>query len=396
MNDQDEAMQKNTRDKPHESPNSETPDGEVSPNKDEAEAAGQAVKRGGALNALIILCSLILYVTADRFTPYTTQARVEGYVVGVAPKVSGLVTDVWVKNNQMVDQGARLFAIDPSSYQIAAERARYDVENTRRQISAADAVVAAAQAKLVAATAAELQAQQNANRLAQLYEEDPGTISIRRIEVAQANLKKSQAQVSAAEADIERAIEQMGGYGENNTLLKSAMTRLEQAELDLTNAIVTASTDGIITNLIADVGQFANLGAPVLTLVAINDVWINAAFTENNLGHIREGTAVEILFDALPGKVFHGEIRSIGVAVSGSTETKPGALPSIKNDRDWLRQSQRFPVIISFDPQQDAELRSQLRLGGQASVMAYSGKSSFLTWLGKAYIRLASGLSYAY
>jgi len=94
MNDQDEAMQKNTRDKPHESPNSETPDGEVSPNKDEAEAAGQAVKRGGALIALIILCSLILYVTADRFTPYTTQARVEGYVVGVAPNERQLHTNV--------------------------------------------------------------------------------------------------------------------------------------------------------------------------------------------------------------------------------------------------------------------------------------------------------------
>ncbi|MEM9620342.1 MAG: HlyD family secretion protein, partial [Pseudomonadota bacterium] len=65
-------------------------------------AAARAVKRGGSLVAAVIVLSLIWYLAADRFTPYTSQARIEGYVVGVAPKVAGLVTQVWVSNNHRV------------------------------------------------------------------------------------------------------------------------------------------------------------------------------------------------------------------------------------------------------------------------------------------------------
>jgi multidrug resistance efflux pump len=74
----------------------------------------------------------------------------------------------------------------------------------------------------------------------------------------------------------------------------------------------------------------------------------------------------------------------------------PGTLPTIQNSRDWLRQAQRFPVIIGFDVAQDAALRRQLRVGGQASVIAYSEGHSVLRLLGEAYIRVMSWLSYAY
>ncbi len=358
--------------------------------------AGTAVKRGGAGVAIVILLSLLWYLAADRFTPYTTQARVEGYVVGVAPKVAGLVTQVWVSNNAQVREGDRLFEIDPSQYQIALDRARSDLENTGRQVSAGNASVAAGRAKLRAAEANALKARQDLNRLTRLYEEDPGTISVRRLEISQASLEQADAQVTAAEADIRRAIESMGGDDDNNTLLKTALVGVEKAQLDLANTVVQASTDGIITNLRAEVGQFAGTGTPVLTLVAIHDVWINAEFTENNLGNIGVGTPVEILFDVLPGEVFRGQIRSVGLGVSAGREPKPGTLPTVQNDRDWLRQSQRFPVIIGFDPEQHPSLRRQLRLGGQASVMAYSEGHGLLGGLGKAYIRIASWLSFAY
>ena len=122
----------------------------------EGDAASRAVKRSGASVALVIILSLLWYLAADRFTPYTTQARVEGYVVGVAPKVAGLVTQVWVSNNRLIEEGDRLFEIDPAQYQIAVDRARSDLENTRRQVSAGDATVASARAKLRAAQPNEL------------------------------------------------------------------------------------------------------------------------------------------------------------------------------------------------------------------------------------------------
>ncbi len=359
--------------------------------------ANQVVKKGGIGVALAIVLSLTWYLLADRFTPYTSQARIEGYVVGVAPQVAGTVTRVWARNNQEVEKDQPLFEIDRSQYQIALDRARSDLENAGRQVGAGSEAVNAARANLLATRANERKARQDADRLERLYKEDPGTISVRRVEVSQATLEQARAQVTAAQADIQRSIEQMGGdVAADNSILKTALTAVAKAELDLANTLVKAPSRGVVTDLTADVGRYAGTGNPVLTLIVIHDVWINAEFTENNLGHVEVGTPVEILFDVLPGRVFKGEVRSVGLGTSAGGDQPAGTLPTIQNNRDWLRQSQRFPVIIGFDTEQDAALRRNLRIGGQASVIAYSAGTSVLKLLGKAYIRLASFFSYAY
>lgn len=361
------------------------------------DSATASVRKGTLTVGLVILLSLVWYLLADRFTPYTTQARVQGYVVGVAPKVAGVITQVWVNNNQEVEAGQPLFEVDPSQYQIALERTQSDLESARRQVNAGSAEVESAQANLRAALANKTKAEKNLRRQERLYKEDPGAISVRVLEVSQASLDQARAQVSAAQADIQRAIEQKGGDNdEDNAILKSALSAVEKAELDLANTVVEASSRGVITDLRAEVGQYAGTGNPVMTLVAIRDVWINAEFTENNLGHLNAGNPVEILFDVLPGQVLHGEIRSIGLGVSAGQAQPPGTLPTVENNRDWLRQSQRFPVVIGFDITQHEALRGQLRVGGQASVIAYSEGHGLLRLLGKAYIRLMSWLSYAY
>ena len=359
--------------------------------------AKQVVKKGGIGVALAIVLSLTWYLLADRYTPYTSQARIEGYVVGVAPQVAGTVTRVWAKNNQEVEKDQPLFEIDRSQYQIALDRARSDLENAGRQVGAGTEAVNAARANLLAARANERKARQDADRLERLHKEDPGTISVRRVEVSQATLEQARAQVTAAQADIQRAIEQMGGDdAADNSILKTALTAVAKAELDLANTLVKAPSSGVVTDLTADVGRYAGTGSPVLTLIVIHDVWINAEFTENNLGRVEVGTPVEILFDVLPGRVFKGEVRSVGLGTSAGGDQPAGTLPTIQNDRDWLRQAQRFPVIIGFDTEQNAALQRNLRIGGQASVMAYSEGTSVLKLLGKAYIRLASVFSYAY
>jgi multidrug resistance efflux pump len=374
----------------------EPPAGEDSATAAE-DTATASVRKGGLAIGLAILLSLTWYLLADRFTPYTTQARVQGYVVGVAPKVGGLVTQVWIRNNQEVAAGEPLFEIDPSQYRIALDKAQSDLENARRQVGAGSAAVESARANLLAAQANELKARQDLTRLERLHRDDPGTISVRRLEVSRASLDNAKAGVTAAEAEIQRAIEQMGGGDEaNNAILKSALSAVDKAELDLANTVVRASTRGVITDLRAEVGQYAGTGSPVMTLVAIHDVWISADFTENNLGHLRPGSPVEISFDALPGRVFAGEVRSIGLGISAGQVPPPGTLPTVQNDRDWLRQSQRFPLVIGFDVDRQQDLQRQLRVGGQASVIAFSEGHGILKLLGKAYIRLMSWLSYAY
>jgi multidrug resistance efflux pump len=364
---------------------------------DEQKAAQRSVEWAGRLVTTTIVVTLLLYWFADRYTPYTSQARIESHVVGIAPTVAGAVTEVSIVNNQTVKAGQPLFRVDPAPYRIALSRARSDLGSARRQISAGAAAVDSARANLDAARANERKCQQDLTRLTLLRVDDPGTISVRRVEIASAQLDQAKAQVAAAQAGIRRAIDQMGGDDdERNTLLVTALTAVEKAELELANTIVRAPSDGVITDLRTDVGLYARAGSPVLTLVTIHDVWVNAEFTENNLGHIVVGTPVEIVFDVLPGRVFKGQVRSIGAGVGVGRTPSPGTLPSIQNDRDWLRQSQRFPVIIRFDARPDSVLESKLRVGGQASVIAYGGGSSLLRLLARAYIRVASWLSYAY
>ncbi len=359
--------------------------------------AAQPLQKGIQLILALIILTIIWYLVADRFAPYTTQARVETYVVGVAPKVSGLIEKVHVQNNQQVEAGQLLFKIDPANYQIALDKALSDLENTRNQVNAGDAAVDNAKANLVAAKANQLKAEQDLKRLQRLYDDDPGTISVRRIEVSQSNLTQAQAKVRSAQAGIVQAIEQKGGEdSQNNALINAALSAVAKATLDLENTKVIAQSSGVITNLSVDTGQFASAGNPVMTLVAIHDVWINAEFTENNLGHLQINSDVEILFDALPGDVYQGKIRSIGIGISSGKKTSPGSLPSIDNNRDWLRQSQRFPVIIEFNVREQQINPKQLRVGGQASVVAYSEEGGFIRWLGELHIRIMSWLSYAY
>jgi multidrug resistance efflux pump len=357
----------------------------------DADPSGRAVKWIVGL----IVVSLIWYLLADRFTPYTQQARVQAYVVPVVAEVAGRVTRVLVHNNQEVNAGDVLFEIDSGQYRIAADRTRADLDSTRRQVGASTAGIDSALASLRAAIANEIKARQDSERLERLYREDEGTVSLRRLEVARATHEQAQSQVAAARAEVERAREQQGGHDADNAQLRSAAAAVQKAELDLANTRITARTGGVITDLRAEVGQFAAAGNPVMTLIAIRNVWVSADMTENNLGHLRPGTSVAIALDALPGEVFEGRVRSIGYGVSAGQSTPPGSLPTVQNSRDWLRPAQRFPVIVEFDPGERARLHN-IRIGGQAEVMAFPSQGNPLNPLGRVFLRVMSWLSYLY
>ncbi|BAN50336.1 HlyD family secretion protein [Metapseudomonas resinovorans] len=363
--------------------------------KPEPAPGADAAAKGTRWVILVIVLTLVWYLLADRFTPYTQQARVQAYVVPVAAEVAGRVTAVQVRNNQDVKAGAVLFEIDPEQYKIAADRARADLETVRRQIGAGTAGIDSALASLRAAQANELKARQDNQRLERLYREDPGTISVRRLEGARATLEQATSQVAAARAEVQRAREQQGGHEAENAQLRSAATALEKAELDLARTRVRASSAGLITDLRMDIGQYVGAGSPVMTLIAIHDLWINAEMTENNLGHVVPGSPVAIVLDAFPGRVFEGRVRSVGYGVSTGQAPAPGTLPTVQNSRDWLRPAQRFPVVVEFAPGELDELAG-LRVGGQAEVMAFPSEGNLLNPLGRLFIRLMSWLSYAY
>ena len=151
------------------------------------------------------------------------------------------------------------------------------------------------------------------------------------------------ARCSRAQADLRKAQEAAGEAGDDNAQLRSAVAAVEKAELDLARTHVVAPARGVVTDLRTDVGHFAQPGAPVMTLIAMHDLWISADLTENNIGHIEPGDEVAIVLDVMPGEVLKGRVRSIGGGVGSGQSTPPGTLPVVQNSRDWLRQAQRIP-----------------------------------------------------
>ena len=356
---------------------------------------GKGTRIGTVILLVLIFGSLLWYFAADRLTPYSSQARVQAFVVPVAAEVAGKVLAVHVKNNDDVERGQALFEIDPAQYQIALQRSRADYESIRHSVNASVATVEAARASLQAAQANRVKADKDATRQEALYAEDRGAISVRRLEIAQATRIEAHSKEQASEADLRKAQEAAGDAGDDNAQLRSARSAIEKAELDLARTKVVAPARGLVTDLRTDVGHFAQAGAPAMTLIAIHDQWIDADMTENNLGNIEPGDDVAIVLDVLPGKVLKGRVRSVGNGISSGQPAPPGTLPTIQNSRDWLRQAQRFPVAIAFDPS-DAERLRKARVGGQAEVMVFTGDNFVMNTLGAAYIRLKSWLSYLY
>ncbi len=374
--------------------NEATDEQDTAGKKPNPEPTADPVRRWTFILLAAALGLFVWHIAADRITPYTSQARVHALIVPIAAEVSGTVTEVRVSNNQPVVAGQILFQIEPNRYQLAAEAARADLQTARQSTGASTAGVDAARAAVASAEASLFRARQDAVRLRRIKNEDPGAISDRRVESAEAALRVAQSQLRSAEANLEKARQDLGAEGENNARVLQAQAALERAELDLQRTQVAAPGDGVVTDVRVDKGNFASAGAPQMTFVAAHNVWVQAAFSENNLGNAKPGDSVEIGFDALPGRVFAGQIREIGFGVA--VDSAPlGGLPTIENDRQWLRDEQRFATVIDFE-MPDPEDRNHLRVGSQASVIVYTGDNWLFNAIGRLYVRAASLLGYVY
>jgi multidrug resistance efflux pump len=361
---------------------------------DQPEAAQNDPVRRWTLR-ILVLCVVLLgmYLVADRITPSSSQARVHALVVPIAAEVSGTVTEVAVKNNQLVQAGDILFKLDDERYRYAVLSAEASLQSAREATGASAAGVDAAEAGVRSAEAGLLRAKQDAVRLRRIKQQDPGAISDRKIESANASLAVSEQQLAGARANLEQAKQSLGGTGELNSRIQQAQAALEGAQLNLERTAILAPTNGIVTDMRVNRGNFAGAGAPQMTFISIDDLWVQADFTENNLGHVDSGDNVGIIFDVFPGRVFKGSVRATGFGVAVDSAAL-GSLPTIQNNRQWLRDSQRFPVVIDFE--MSTEDMRKLKVGSQASAIIYASDNWLFNFLGRLYIRVGSLLSYAY
>jgi multidrug resistance efflux pump len=372
----------------------DTSNNEANAEQKPATAEKDPVRKWTFIILAVVLLLLAWYLVSDRVTPFTSQARVHALVVPVAPEVSGTVMSVEVGNNQKVKTGQALFQIDTERYRLAVQTAEADLQTARQSMGASSANVSAAKAALASAEANFVRAEKDAIRLQRIKDEDPGAISQRRIESAEASLAAARAQVDSARANVEKALQDLGQTGEQNSRILQAQSALAQAELNLERTTVRAPEDGLVTDVRVTKGNFANASAPQMTFIALDNIWVQADFTENNLGNIQPGNQVRIVFDAIPGEVFTGTVRELGFGVA--LDSPPlGSLPTIDNDQGWLRASQRFPVLIDFNLP-TLQGVSRLRVGSQATIVVLTGDNFLINSLARFQIWLNSILTYAY
>ncbi len=371
----------------------EPPAFEVSEEEPTEPAKKDAVRKWTLIILLLAVGLVCWHLVADRLTPYSTQARLHAQVVPIVPQISGLVEEVLVGNNQAVARDDVLFTINTDNYVLQLQAAEADLQMARQTVGASTANITAAEASVTSALASMTRAEQDAIRLRGIRAEDPGAMSERRLQAAEASFVSAAARVESAKANLERAKQDLGDEGEKNVRILQAGVAIADAELNIERSTVRAPDDGIVIDVRLDTGNFAAAGSPQMTFVAIDNVWVQVDFTENNLGNIKQGDPVELVFDAQPGRVFHGTVRGTGFGIH--VDTAPlGGLPTIENDKKWLRDAQRFPVLVDFDTGDLDELG--VRVGSQVSVIVYTGDNALMNRLGRWRIRLAAYLSYAY
>ncbi|MBO6509607.1 MAG: HlyD family secretion protein [Roseibium sp.] len=348
---------------------------------------------------LVLLAAIVLlflwYLAADRTTPYTASGRVQAFVIALAPDVSGYVSKVDVTQNQLVEAGQPLFELDRKRFEVAVKAAEADLELAGQSVGASTASVAGATAALVKAQAELDEARVQAERVYAL--EKKGIYSKAKGDEARTSVATAEAQVAKEEADLAREQEQLGAGGLENPEVKAALARLEDAQLDLARTSLSAPSRGHVANIEIDVGTYATAGQPLMTFISSEDVWIEAFFTENNLGNMKVGDRVELTFDAYPGQVFEGAVEILGVGVATDREDAVGSLAQADQSRAWLRDPQRFPVIIGpGETSYRASDFDRLRYNSQVDVIVYTGSNPLLNALGAFWIRLVAFSSYLY
>ncbi len=349
------------------------------------------VKKITHIALIVIVVMFVWYVVADRLAPWTDQARVQAYVVPIVSQVAGRVIDVNVDKDQEVQQGDVLLKIDPADYQLAVDNAETNLELAGQDIGAGTASVSTAQAKVVEAIANVDHLKAQAQRVFEL--EKKHIYSAARGDKARAAVVKAQAQLESAKAELEKAKQALGVKGQKNPKIRSAIAQLKKAQIDLSRTTILAPSHGGITNLKIDVGHFASVGAPLMTFIEVENIWVKANLRENSIANVNKGTPVDIIFDSAPGRVFQGSVSSMGFAVSHEKGGAIGDLETIENSAGWLRDAQRFPVYVIFDAESTKGL---LRLGGQADVQFYSTDNWLINSMGWIWIRMLSWFSYIY
>lgn len=341
-------------------------------------ADDQALREGslpllvaGRIVGLAIIVSAIvagLYVLRLYYIyPRTDDAYVRANVVGIAPHVSGPIVELPIRDNQHLAKGALLFVVDPRPYQATLERAEANLALTNLKIDALQNAIHSAQARNHQLEADAAYDKQYLDRIVPLLARH--FVTANDVFNARSRLAAAQAAVENARSEVRKSQNELGQYGDFNARRKAAEAALYYAKLNVQYCYVRAPFDAYVTNLNIAVGQYANEGKQVVSLVD-NRVWyVMANFRENFLDHIRPGMRVEVYLLSYPNRRFAGRVQEAGWALYQDNGATVAGLPRVEQTLNWVRLAQRFPVRIVLE---DRDPQRPFRMG-QTAVVTVQG-----------------------
>lgn len=307
------------------------------------------------------------YATSGRIVS-TENAYVEAEHVLVTPAVDGMVAKVFVRDNQKVERSQPLFQVDPMPFRLEWEKAGAELDAIRYEIGSYRAAHRQAEAELRSA-------RKEAEFLENEYlrrEQLGGGKALPKVELDRFRhqWQLARQRIPELEEKVRLMLANLGGdrdlAAEDHPRYRLAEAERAKAALDLQRATVRAPASGHVANLDLQPGEYVREGAPVFSLIADEEPWIEANLKETQLTHVREGQSVALTIDAYPDERWQGTVSG----VSAGTGAVFSLLPAQNATGNWVKVVQRIPVRIAIVPRRGAPA---LRAGMSARVEIDSG-----------------------
>jgi membrane fusion protein (multidrug efflux system) len=332
-----------------------------------------------------ILLSLRWYAQSGR-EQETENAYVKADIVAVSAEVSGRVVEVAVHDNELIEAGKLLFRVDPQPFENAVSKAQAQMDAVRSEVQSLRAeyrstLLETEEARMNIAFLTkqfERQEQLKERGMSRLdaYDEARHNLEVarRRIEGARERTNRITASLLG---DPSLPVERFPRYLEAQTAHAAASTELGRT-------FVRAPVAGVVSNMRLQVGEHAEKGVPMFSLISNSKVWIEANYKETQLTNMRVGQRAKVIADAYPDSVWPARVSTIAPA----TGAEFAVLPPQNATGNWVKVVQRVPVLIDVDR---PDGYPQLRAGMTVTVAVDTGHSNGLprfiqSWVDKGYL----------
>ncbi|WPB55074.1 HlyD family efflux transporter periplasmic adaptor subunit [Xylophilus sp. GOD-11R] len=342
-----------------------------------------------ALAAVVVLAGLgwgaYEWLVASHYED-TDNAYVQGNVIQITPQISGTVMAIMADDTDFVKAGQPLVKLDPADVRVAFEQAEANLGQAVRQVRTLyanngqyTAQIALRQADVAKARNDIARANDDLNRRLSLN--GNGAVSKEELDHSRAVLDTAKTALAAAQASVTAAKEQLvsnqslteGTSVDQHPTVLAAAAKVREAYLATQRAALPAPVDGYIAKRTVQLGQRVTAGTPMMSVIPLNQLWVDANFKEVQLRNIRIGQPVTLTADLYGKKVdYHGKVAGLGVGTGAAF----ALLPAQNATGNWIKVVQRVPVRIALDPKELSEnpLRVGLSMDVEVDIVDKSGR----------------------